>query len=79
MGLDGLDQRKKYLRDKGESVLDPKETFETEARVAGAKRIVIKGVDIVEKRLIQDISFMKRLGYSVENVTDTSVKISKNF
>lgn len=52
-------------------------TFKAEAKSAGATEIIIKGVDIIEKRLIQNVDFMTRLGYKVEKTAENSIKISK--
>jgi len=53
-------------------------TFEAEARASGAETIIIKGVDIVEKRLIKDIDFVTRFGYNIERIGENTIKIIKN-
>ncbi|WP_286920752.1 DUF6443 domain-containing protein [Flavobacterium sp. UBA4197] len=63
--------------EEGTSMIKLLKSFEAEAKTAGAKEIVIKGVDIVEKRLINNINFVKKLGYNIEKTTETSIKISK--
>ncbi|MBF4519392.1 RHS repeat-associated core domain-containing protein, partial [Flavobacterium sp. ANB] len=65
--------------EEGTSLVKLVKAFEAEAKSAGATKIVIKGIDIVEKRLILNAEFMKRLGYTVEKTTDTTIKISKTF
>jgi len=60
----------------GTSLVKLIKSFEAEALTVGAKQIVIKGIDIVETRLIKDVNFAKRMGYTVEK-TNNSIKIYK--
>ncbi len=64
--------------EEGTSITKLIRTFEAEARASGAKTIIIKGVDIVEKRLIKDINFVTRFGYNVERIGENTIKIIKN-
>ncbi|MEJ5106543.1 RHS repeat-associated core domain-containing protein [Chryseobacterium sp. MYb328] len=61
----------------GTSLIKLIKSFEAEAKASGANQIIIRGIDIVETRLIKDIDFAKRLGYAVEETTNNSIKISK--
>ena len=61
----------------GTSLIKLIKSFEAEAKASGANQIIIRGIDIVETRLIKDINFAKRLGYAVEETTNNSIKISK--
>lgn len=60
----------------GTSLIKLVKSFEAEAAAAGAKQIIIRGIDIVENRLIQNVGFAKRMGYTVET-TNNSIKIYK--
>jgi hypothetical protein len=51
--------------------------IEKEAIGAGAKKIVIGGVDIVNKKLINP-DLAKRLGYSFKQTSENSISLSKN-
>ena len=61
----------------GTSLIKLIKSFESEAAAAGAKQIIIRGIDIVETRLIQDVGFAKRMRYTVETTTKNSIKIYK--
>lgn len=50
---------------------------EADAKAAGAKKLVIEGVDIVNSKLL-NANVFKRFGYTVEKVTDTTIKIVKD-
>lgn len=63
--------------EEGTSLVKLVKAFEAEAKSAGATKIVIEGVEIVEKRLILNVEYMKKLGYTVEKTTDNAIKISK--
>ncbi|GLB54014.1 hypothetical protein NBRC110019_30550 [Neptunitalea chrysea] len=52
-------------------------SVEAEAKSAGAKKLVIEGVDIINSKLINPKIF-ERLGYSIEKTTETTIKITKN-
>jgi hypothetical protein len=62
--------------EEGTSLIKLVKAFEAEAKSAGAKEIVIKGIDIVNKKLI-NTEAARRLGYTVEKITETSITISK--
>jgi len=62
----------------GANVLKVIKTLENEAKVAGASKVVIEGVAIGETRLIEFLPYVKRLGYTIEKTTETTLKISKN-
>uniref|UniRef100_UPI0032B39963 RHS repeat domain-containing protein n=1 Tax=Flavobacterium adhaerens TaxID=3149043 RepID=UPI0032B39963 len=62
--------------EEGTSIVKLVKAFEAEAKSAGAKEIVIKGIDIVNKKLI-NTEAARRLGYVIEKITETSITISK--
>lgn len=62
--------------EEGTSIVKLVKAFEAEAKSAGAKKIVIKGIDIVNKKLI-NTEAARRLGYVIEKITETSITISK--
>jgi hypothetical protein len=64
--------------EEGTSVIKLLKAFEVEAKSSGATKIVIKGIDIVNKKLI-NTEAARRLGYTVEKVTETTITISKKF
>tara|TARA_B100000929_G_scaffold8716_1_gene7392 strand:- start:478 stop:1863 length:1386 start_codon:yes stop_codon:yes gene_type:complete len=53
-------------------------TFEAEAKAAGATKIVIEGVEIVNPKITEKIKLAERLGYKIEKITNTTVKIVKD-
>jgi hypothetical protein len=60
----------------GTSMVKLLRTFEAEAKAAGAKQIVINGVDIVNNKLLNPDA-AKKLGYVVEKITENTIRISK--
>ena len=60
----------------GNSLFKLMRVFEAEARNAGVNRVVINGVDIVEKRLISE-SGAKLLGYSFQQTSSNSIQLIK--
>ncbi len=52
------------------------QAFEKEAVSSGAKQIVLEGVDIVEKRLI-NAETAQRLGYTFEQTGNNSIRLVK--
>ena len=62
--------------EEGTSMIKLIKGMEVEAKSSGAKKIVIKGIDIVNKKLI-NTEAARRLGYTVEKATETTITISK--
>ena len=62
--------------EEGTSMIKLIKGIEAEAKTSGAKNIVISGVDIVNKKII-NTEAARRLGYTVEKITETSITISK--
>ena len=62
--------------EEGTSMIKLLKTFEAEAKSAGATKIVLKGIEIGEKKLL-NTEAARRLGYIVEKVTETTITISK--
>ena len=62
--------------DEGANFFKLLKSAEASAKAAGAKKLVIEGVDILNIKLLNTKVF-ERLGYTVEQVTKTSIKISK--
>ena len=63
----------------GTSLVKLIKSMESEAKAAGATNIVIEGVEIVNKKIIDKIQLVERLGYTVEKTTNSSIKITKSF
>ena len=60
----------------GNSLFKLLRVFEAEARGAGVNKVVINGVDIVEKRLINEAG-AKLLGYSFKQTSENSIQLIK--
>ncbi|QTE21224.1 RHS repeat domain-containing protein [Polaribacter cellanae] len=63
--------------EKGGSAVKVLKVLEAEAKAAGASKIVVEGLAIGEKRLIELLPYVKRLGYTIEKTTTETIKISK--
>ncbi|UOB16277.1 DUF6443 domain-containing protein [Abyssalbus ytuae] len=66
--------------DKTSNLIKLLRAVEAEAKANGVSKLVINGVEILNKDLIgpKALQVFERLGYTVETVTDTTIRIVKN-
>ncbi|WP_460911768.1 hypothetical protein [Spirosoma areae] len=60
----------------GTSIPKLLKAFEMEARLGGANKIILSGIDIVETRLINSQA-AQRLGYTFQQTSNNSIQLTK--
>ncbi|UGU17914.1 hypothetical protein LS482_08540 [Sinomicrobium kalidii] len=62
----------------GTSLVQLVKTIEAEAKTAGATKIVIEGIEIVNKKILTvNPKAAAKLGYTLERTSKTSIKLVK--